>query len=69
MHVVLNHIEQCLHFIEENNGLGLWSKQAGESIHREFKKCWKKYKINIIEDVSYPERLRKPVAKFSSKHI
>ena len=43
IHVVLYHIKDALPFLN-NSGLGLWSEQAGESIHREFIKFWNKYK-------------------------
>ena len=69
IHVILNHIKQCLILLGEKHGLGLWSEQPGESVHRVFYKYWEKYKINIIEDSSYPVRLKKAVVEFSSKHI
>ena len=69
IHTILEHIEDCLDALEEDWGLGLWSEQAGESIHREFLKYWLRYKINIISDSTYGERLLKAVVEFSSRHI
>lgn len=69
LHVTLSHIKQCLEFIGDSQGLGLWSEQAGESIHREFLKFWQKYKMNIIDDENYPIRLKHAVVEFSSLHI
>ena len=69
IHVILNHVEDCLATIEDNQGLGLWSEQAGESIHREFLKYWDSYKINLLSDPSYGERLMKAVVEFYSRHI
>lgn len=68
LHVILKHTEQCLHYLK-NKGLGIWSEQAGESIHREFLNYWKKYKINIMDDPTYSIRLKKAVVEFSSSHI
>ena len=47
-HVVLHHLEQCLSHITDNRGLGMVSKQAGESINRVFLTYWNRYKINLI---------------------
>lgn len=68
IHVALKHIKDCLQFLGYY-GLGLWSEQAGESIHREFLKFWERYKINIIEDSTYATRLKKAIITFSSQHI
>lgn len=68
IHVILDHLKQAIMLIN-NDGLGLWSEQAGESIHREFVKFWDKFKINSIEDPSYQNRLKKAVVSFSSLHI
>lgn len=68
IHVLVEHLKHCLHFLGKN-GLGLWSEQAGESIHREFLKFWERYKINLLEDSTYPTRLRRAVVEFSSRHI
>lgn len=43
MHILLDHIEECLHFLNKDDGLGLWSEQAGETVHTEWSKIWKKY--------------------------
>lgn len=58
-----------LQFLGGNNGLGLWSEQAGESIHREFLKFWEQYKINVLEDFTYAMRLKKAIIAFFSQHI
>ncbi len=69
IHVVLHHIEHCLANLDDNRGLGMVSEQAGESIHRVFLKYWNRYKINLLSDPSYPERLKKAVVEFSSRHL
>ena len=68
IYAIFDHIEQCLTFL---SGLSLdfMSEQAGEAIHREFLKFWNEYKMNMIEDSSYIERLQKAVVEFSSRHI
>lgn len=68
MHVLLKHLKHCLHFLDKR-GLGLWSEQAGESIHREFLKFWERYKVNDVTDPSYSTQLEKAVIEFSSRHI
>ena len=67
MHVLIVHIEQCLQFLEE--GLGTWSEQEGESVHREFIRYRSKYKINMIENPRFSENLRRAVVEFASKNI
>ena len=68
VHVIMEHLKNCLSYLD-GRGLGLWSEQAGESVHREFLKFWDKYKINLLEDSSYAERLKRAVVEFSSLHI
>ena len=69
IHVVLHHTEHCLANLDDNRGLGMVSEQAGESIHRVFMTYWNRYKINLISDQSYPERLKRAVVEFSSRHL
>lgn len=68
MHVLTRHLTDCLKFLS-GFGLGDWSEQAGESVHREFLKFWNRYKINIVKDSAYPDKLKKAVVAFSSQHI
>lgn len=68
IHIATRHVKQCLNFLS-GDGLGLWSEQAGESIHREFLNTWKRYKINSMEHPQYCEKLTTAVAVFSLKHI
>lgn len=69
LHVLLRHIKQGLEYLGDGNGLGLWSEQAGESVHREFKKYWEKYKVKALDHPNFAERLKKAVIEFSSDHI
>ena len=66
---IKSHIEQCFQFIGPKYGLGFWSEQAGEAVHREFLKYWERYKIKLIKDSTYVVRLKKAVTAFSSEHI
>lgn len=68
IHIAMEHIQECLQILP-GTGLGLWSEQAGESIHREFKQLWEKYKINTLEDPMYIIMFKKAVVEFSSRHI
>lgn len=68
IHVLLKHLKHCLDFLE-GHGLGLWSEQAGESVHHAFKQYWSKYKINDTNDPNYGLQLKKAVVEFSSRHI
>lgn len=69
MHIILNHLLQCLECLDEKEGFGLWSEQAGESIHHEFLIYWNRYKINSMEDPSYVFQLQMAVVEFSSRHL
>ena len=68
IHALIEHLEHCLYFLD-NDGLGLWSEQCGEAIHREFLKQWKKYAVNSIDHEFYGERLKRAVVEFSSAHL
>jgi hypothetical protein len=67
-HVLMEHLDHCLHYLG-GMGLGRFSEQAGESVHREFLKFWEKYKINDINDPKYAENLKKAVTTFCSFHL
>ena len=69
VHVILEHVKDCLATLKDGRGLGIWSEQSGESIHREFLEYWSRYKINLLSDPKYGDRLIKAVIKFSSRHI
>ena len=68
LHVLFCHLEKSLDYLK-GYGLGVWSEQAGESIHREFFKFWNYYKINCMENVSYSTNLLRAVIAFSSRHL
>ena len=67
MHVILQHLLECVHYLK--GGLGLWSEQAGESVHREFLLVWNKYKLNSLSNPLYEHSLFKAVVEFSSNRL
>lgn len=69
VHVLVSHLEQCLKLLNTSNGLGIWSEQAGEAIHREFLKYWSRYNVRSLDHPSYPRRLLSASVEFSSEHI
>lgn len=69
IHVLLEHLEQCLQFIDNDNGLGFWSEQSGEAVHHKFLEFWSRYKMNFMNDESYASQLQKAVTEFSSLHL
>lgn len=68
VHILLYHLKEYLSFLDEAR-LGLWSEQAGESIHRNILTFWKKYKMNRIDDERNGDHLLRVVIEFSSRHI
>lgn len=67
IHCILHHLQDSISYL--NSGLGIWSEQAGESIHREFLTVWNKHKMNNIDDPRYGHQLLKAVVEFSSNRI
>lgn len=68
LHCILEHIPECLETLD-GRGFGLWSEQAGESIHRVFLHFWNKHKIHLLTHPKYGISLKKAVVEFSSRHI
>lgn len=69
IHVLRCHVMDCLEFLGHNFGLGYWSEQSVESIHREFLLTWKNYQVNDIDSESYPGQLFRAVVEFSSLNL
>lgn len=68
VHVLLNHVLDALSYLN-GTGLGIWSEQAGESVHHDFLQHWNRYLLNNIDDERYGERLCKAVVEYSSSHV
>ena len=70
MHILFYHLLPALcNPVLKGRGLGIVSGQAGESVHREFKLYWNKYKINSLSNPLYAQHLKNAVVEFSSKHM
>ena len=67
IHIILEHIEHSVGFIENNQGLELWSEQSEEPIDQEFKNFWKRNKVLYKDDKLHLKYLKKAVAQFSLK--
>lgn len=48
---------------------GIWTEWAGEAIHHECMKYWKRYKMNNIDLKISPRLLESPIIDFSLRHI
>ena len=68
MHLLETHAEQFLKMMGEENGLGFYSEQAGESFHHEFKGEWGGEKVDV-KHPNYGERLKRTVVRVNGKHI
>lgn len=69
LHVLKTHTGACIKFLENDRGLGYWSEQCGESVHREFLITWERYQINDIKNILYEDHLFKAVVEFSSCNL
>lgn len=67
IHVIFEHLVKCVSFL--NSPLGPCSEQPGETVHSEFIKFWKNFKINDTKSEDYLINLKKAVVQFSSQHI
>ena len=63
VHTVFYHIEEFCSLTKM--GLGPWSEQASESVHKEFNKCWGRYKVKNTDHPLYGEKLLEAVRMFN----
>ena len=63
--IAINHITPFLKSTNSDNGLGIYSEQAGESIHNEFKKLWIRYKRQQNHS-EYAKMLKSSVVEFAA---
>ena len=69
VHVIIANLMPCLMNLK-GQGLGIYSTQSGESIHKEFdQKFWARYKVNSLTHPDYGKRLLKATVDFSSKNL
>ena len=66
VHAVLYHVpEFCL---RHDRGLGIFSEQASESVHSNFKITWDKFKVNEINP-NFGACLLRAVSVYNSEHL
>ena len=69
VHVLTAHLIPCLMNLG-GQGLGMYSTQAGESVHKQFEKnFWAKYKVSSLSHPEYGKRLLDATVEFSSKNL
>lgn len=67
VHIVAFHV---LHFMQTvGDSLGVYSEQAGETIHSKWVKTWSKFQVTAMDNPSYCDKLRRAVGDFSSKRL
>lgn len=68
-HGILVHVAQFLERQNRNKGLGFWSEQASESVHKDFDSLWvgSSYKRGIGHP-QYSSQLMKCVVTYNSRH-
>ena len=66
VHAVFYHVGE---FCSSNNcSLGVWSEQASESVHADFKKVWKRYKV-VSSHPNYFKMLLRAVCDYNCMHL
>ena len=63
-----SHVEEFLKMKGEEHGLGFYSEQAMESMHKELKKEWGADKVDVKHS-SYGKNLKSTVVRINGKHI
>ena len=67
LHILFHHVQ---HFIEkEKKSLGLYSEQASETVHHDFKTHWVERYKRQIDHPDYAKQLLNSVIEYNSKHI
>ena len=67
VHAVMFHVEEFCSMT--GRGLGPWSEQTSESLHREFTKCWENFLIKDSDNPRYGKRLLEAVNMFNSLNL
>ena len=68
VHLLESHAEEFLKMKGEDHGLGFYSEQAMESMHKELKQEWGADKVDI-QHPSYGPNLKNTVVRINGKHI
>ena len=66
VHAVLFHVPEFCR--RRATGLGIFSEQASESVHHQFKKTWEKYKV-AMEHETHGSQLFRALADFNSSRM
>ena len=69
VHMLIAHSSEFLEKYGNHKGLGFYSEQTGETIHRNFELFFDKYRIKNIHSEKYGIHLKKAVVEFGSVHI
>lgn len=69
IHILVAHCSEFLERYGNDKGLGFYSEQTGETIHKKFEPIFNKYKIKNIHSEKYGIHLEKAVVEFGSGHI
>ena len=67
VHAIMFHVAEF--YLMMGRKLGPWSEQTEESIHRDFKKTWQRYKVYDTDRRIYGENHLKVVSVYSSQHL
>ena len=67
IHAVIFHITEFCS--SKGKGLGPWSEQTSESVHRDFLRVWNNYKIRSTQNNNYGKQLLSAVCKYNSTHL
>ena len=67
--MLIAHSSEFLDKYGNHKGLGFYSEQTGETIHRNFELFFDKYRIKNIHSEKYGIHLKKAVVEFGSVHI
>ena len=68
VHLLETHASEFLEMMGGEHGLGYYSEQAMESMHKDLKKEWQGEKLDENHP-NYPEKLCKTTVRVSGKHL
>ena len=67
IHILVKHVPEFCKM--KNASLSLFSEQASESVHANFKKFWERRKVKSLDNQNYTKALFDSVVEFNSFHI
>jgi hypothetical protein len=66
VHAIFFHVGEFCQ--QTGSGLGPWSEQCVESLHRDFLKHWERYKVSEAHP-EFPNKLQAAVRCYNSRHL